>query len=68
MLNETLGLPVLGSVNMVWTTEQVRARKVRNVSFALTLSGLLLTFSLVLALYQFNIELLPRLAQTLNLA
>lgn len=68
MLSDTLGLPVLGSVNMVWTSDQIRARKVRNVSFVLTLSGLLLTFSVVLALYQFDIELLPRLAQSLNLA
>ncbi|WP_078119626.1 XrtA system polysaccharide chain length determinant [Thiosocius teredinicola] len=68
MLSDTLGLPVLGSVNMVWTSDQIRARKVRNVSFMLTLSGLLLTFGVVLALYQFNIELLPRLAQSLNLA
>ena len=68
ILSDTLGLPVLGSVNMVWTTDQVRARKVRNVSFVLTLSGLLLSFAVVLALYQFNIELLPRLAQSLNLA
>jgi polysaccharide chain length determinant protein (PEP-CTERM system associated) len=68
MLNDALGLPVLGSVNMVWTSDQIRARKVRNVSFVLTLSGLLLTFGVVLALYQFNVELLPRLAQSLNLA
>jgi len=67
-LSDTLGIPVLGSVNMVWTSDQVRARKVRNVSFVLTLSGLLLTFGVVLALYQFNLELLPRLAQSLNLA
>lgn len=68
MLADNLGLPVLGSVNMVWTSDQVRARKVRNVSFVLTLSGLLLTFGVVIALYQFNLELLPRLAQSLNLA
>lgn len=68
MLSDALGLPVLGSVNMVWTSDQIRARKVRNVSFVLTLSGLLLTFGIVLALYQFNLELLPRLAQSLNLA
>ena len=67
-LSDTLGIPVLGSVNMIWTTDQLRARKVRNVSFVLTLSGLLLTFGVVLALYQFNLELLPRLAQSLNLA
>jgi len=68
MLTDALNLPVLGSVNMVWTSDQVRARKVRNVSFVLTLSGLLLTFGIVIALYQFNLELLPRLAQSLNLA
>lgn len=68
MLSDTLGVAVLGSVNMVWTSDQIRARKVRNVSFVLTISGLLLTFGVVLALYQFNIELLPRLAQSLNLA
>lgn len=68
MMSDSLGLPVLGSVNMVWTSDQIRARKVRNVSFVLTLSGLLLTFGVVLALYQFNIDLLPRLAQSLNLA
>jgi polysaccharide chain length determinant protein (PEP-CTERM system associated) len=68
MLSDSIGVPVLGSVNMVWTSDQVRARKVRNVSFVLTLSGLLLTFGVVLALYQFNIGLLPRLAQSLNLA
>ncbi|MGD8957280.1 MAG: chain-length determining protein [Chromatiaceae bacterium] len=67
MLNETLGLPVLGSVNMVWTSDQVRARKVRNVSFVLSLSGLLLTFGVVIALFQFQLQLLPRLAQSLNL-
>jgi polysaccharide chain length determinant protein (PEP-CTERM system associated) len=67
-LSDALGLPVLGSVNMVWTSEQVRAHKVRNVSFVLTLSGLLLSFGIVLALYQFNVDLLPRLAQSLNLA
>ncbi len=68
MLSDALGIAVLGSVNMVWTSDQIRARKVRNVSFVLTLSGLLLSFAVVLALYQFNLELLPRLAQSLNLA
>ena len=68
VLSDTLGLPVLGSVNMVWTSDQIRAHKVRNVSFVLTLGGLLLTFGVVLALYQFNVDIFPRLAQSLNLA
>lgn len=67
-MSDLLGLPVLGSVNMVWTSDQIRARKMRNVSFVFTLTGLLITFGTVLALYQFNIDLLPRLAQSLNLS
>lgn len=67
MMSDTLGVSVLGSVNMVWTSDQIRARKVRNVSFVFTLTGLLIVFGTVLALYQFNIDLLPRLAQSLNL-
>lgn len=66
MMSDSLGLPVLGSVNMVWTSDQISARKVRNVSFVFTLTGLLMVFGTVLALYQFNIDLLPRLAQSLN--
>jgi hypothetical protein len=67
MMTESLGIPVLGSVNMVWTSDQIRARKMRNVSFVFTLTALLVTFGTVLALYQFDIDLLPRLAQSLQL-
>jgi polysaccharide chain length determinant protein (PEP-CTERM system associated) len=66
VLNDTLGLPVLGSVNMVWTTDQIRARKVRNLSFVATLTSLVVVFGVVLALYQFDIDLLPRLARALQ--
>ncbi len=66
MMSDSLGLPVLGSVNMVWTRDQVRARKVRNVSFAFTFTGLIVCFGLVLALYQLNIDVLPRLANSLK--
>jgi capsular polysaccharide biosynthesis protein len=68
VLNETLGLPVLGSVNMVWTSEQVSARRVRNATYIVSFTSLLLTFGVVLALYQFDINVLPRLAQSLNLS
>ena len=67
LMNDVLGLPVLGSVNMVWTVEQIRARKVRNVSFVFSLTALMLIFGVVLALYQLNIDLLPRLAKSLDL-
>lgn len=67
-MSDALGLPVLGSVNMVWTSDQIHARKVRNVSFVFTFTGLLMMFGTVLALYQFDIDLLPRLAQSLRLS
>lgn len=67
-LNEALGLPVLGSVNMVWTSEQVNARRIRNATYIVSFTSLLLTFGVVLALYQFDINVLPRLAQSLNLS
>lgn len=67
VMNDELGLPVLGSVNMVWTTDQIRARKVRNVSFVFSLTALVLIFGAVLALYQLDIDLLPRLAKSLDL-
>ena len=67
LMNDILGLPVLGSVNMVWTVDQIRARKVRNVSFVFSLTALMLTFGVVLALYQLDIDLLPRLAKSLDL-
>ena len=66
-MSDLLGLPVLGSVNMVWTSDQIHARKLRNVSFVTTLTGLLVAFATVLALYSFDLDLLPRLAQSLNL-
>ncbi len=68
VLNEALGLPVLGSVNMVWTSEQVSTRRVRNATYIVSFTSLLLTFGVVLALYQFDINVLPRLAQSLNLS
>jgi len=67
VMNDVLGVPVLGSVNMVWTADQIRARKVRNVSFVFSLTALVLIFGAVLALYQFDIDLLPRLAKSLDL-
>lgn len=68
LMNDVLGLPVLGSVNMVWTRDQVKARRARNLSFVFSLTGLIVIFGGVLALYQFDINLLPRLAQSLEIS
>lgn len=66
VLNDVLGLPVLGSVNMVWTADQIRARKTRNVTFLLSLAVLVGAFGIVLLLYQLDINWLPRLAQSMD--
>lgn len=66
ILNEVLGLPVLGSVNMVWTADQLRARKVRNASFALSLTALIAGYTGVMVLHQFNLEPLARMTQSLD--
>lgn len=65
VLNDALGVPVLGSVDMVWTREQIHARKVRNVTFVLSLASLLLAFGAVLLLYQLDIDIVPKLAASL---
>jgi polysaccharide chain length determinant protein (PEP-CTERM system associated) len=66
VLNEGLGLPVLGSVNMVWTADQIRARKTRNLSFVVSLSVLVGAFGVVLLLHQMNLNLLGRLSQAIG--
>ena len=68
LLNEATGLPVLGSVNMVWTSDQVRARKVRNLSFLVSLMGLIVVYGLVLAVYLLGIDLVSKLTSGLGIA
>jgi polysaccharide chain length determinant protein (PEP-CTERM system associated) len=62
LLNEVTGLPVLGSVDMVWTSQQIRARQKRNLSFLLALMGLVGVFGLVMAVHLTDGDLLPRFA------
>jgi polysaccharide chain length determinant protein (PEP-CTERM system associated) len=68
LLNEATGLPVLGSVNMVWTSDQVRARKVRNLSFLVSLMGLIVVYGLVLTVYLLGIDLLSKVSSGLGIA
>jgi hypothetical protein len=68
LLNEATGLPVLGSVNMVWTSDQVRARKVRNLSFLVSLMGLIVVYGLVLTVYLLGIDLVSKLTSGLGIA
>jgi polysaccharide chain length determinant protein (PEP-CTERM system associated) len=68
VLNEATGLPVLGSVDMVWTSQQVRARQRRNVSFLLGLAGLVGVFGLVMSVFLMGPDLLPRIAAGVGLS
>jgi polysaccharide chain length determinant protein (PEP-CTERM system associated) len=66
MLNEELALPVLGSVNMVWTQDQIRARRTRNLTFLVSLGVLVGAFGMVVLLYQVDLGALPRLADSVG--
>lgn len=60
-LNESTGIPVLGSVNMVWTDAERRKRRVLNMAYMFSFMMLLLSFVAVLVVYQFNIDVLDKL-------
>ena len=50
-LNETFGIPVLGSINMIWTEIQTKKRKVTNLAFAGGAVALLLAYGLVVTVF-----------------
>jgi len=55
-LNETTDLPVLGSVSMLWTREQIAKRRWRHYAFLLTLLLLVATYGAVTAAFLFDID------------
>ncbi len=55
-LNEAVGLPVLGSVSMVWTREQIGKRKRRHYAFLLTLLLLISTYGVVTTAFLFDLD------------
>lgn len=57
-LNEAVGLPVLGSVNMIWTPVQKRKRRVVNLAFGIGFLGLVSTYALVLTVFSLRIDLM----------
>jgi polysaccharide chain length determinant protein (PEP-CTERM system associated) len=68
LLNETTGLPVLGSIDMVWTASQTRARHMRNLSFLASIFGLVAVYGLVMAVHMMGGEALSRLASGMGLS
>jgi len=68
LLNEVTGLPVLGSVDMVWTPSQLRARQIRNLSFLASIFGLVAVYGLVMAVYLTGGDILSKLASSMGLS
>jgi hypothetical protein len=60
-LNESTGVPVLGSVNMLWGDEQQRKRRLANIAFAASFLLLLISYGAVVAVYQLDIAVLSRI-------
>jgi hypothetical protein len=60
-LNEAVGIPVLGSVNMIWTPKQKKKRRIGNIGFLLGLIGLIGSFALVLTVFTRRIDVMSYL-------
>ena len=60
-LSEAVGLPVLGSVNMVWNEEQKLKRRLLGIGFAVTFFGLLGMFALVMTAFTLDIDIISKL-------
>jgi polysaccharide chain length determinant protein (PEP-CTERM system associated) len=61
-LNEATGIPVLGSVNMIWAPGQKRRRRVADAAFFVGFFGLVGAYALVLTSFSLGIDILSRLA------
>lgn len=55
-LTETTGIPVLGSVNMIWSAEERNRRRTVNMAFSVGFLGLLISFGLVLTAFYLGIN------------
>jgi len=55
-LNETLGIPVLGSVNMIWTDTEKKRRRVTNLAFAGGTAALVAGYVVVIAVFLLDLN------------
>jgi len=60
-LNELAGVPVLGSVNMIWTPDQRRRRRMVNLAYGVSALVLFVAYGLVLSTFYLDLDLLSRL-------
>ena len=56
-MSEITGLPVLGSVDMVWTDEQKKARASRGLSFSVVFLALAISYGIVLSVYLLDVDI-----------
>lgn len=66
ILDDVTDLPSLGIVNMVWTSDQIKNRQVRHISFLFAFTGLILSFGIVLILYMLKINLVSTFVEILG--
>jgi len=55
-LNEALGIPVLGSVNMLWTDTEKKKRRVTNLAFAGGTAALVGAYAVVIAVFVLDLN------------
>ena len=68
VLNEITDLPVLGSVSMVWTSQQLKKRKRRHLGFLAGLLGLISVYGFVTATYLYQVDWIDRLGDIRRIA
>jgi len=56
IMSEITGLPVLGSVDMVWTDEQKKGRASRGLAFSVVFLGLVAAYGVVMSIYLLDID------------
>ncbi len=57
IMSEITGLPVLGSVDMVWTDEQKKGRASRGLAFSVVFLGLVAAYGVVMSIYLLDIDI-----------
>ncbi len=57
IMGEITGLPVLGSVDMVWTDVQKKGRASRGLAFSFVFLGLVAVYGIVLSVYLLDVDI-----------
>jgi hypothetical protein len=60
-LAEVSGVPVIGSVNMIWVPQQRFRKRLANFAFIVGMLGLVAAYAAVLAVFMFDVDVLSRL-------